>query len=65
MESRSVGCRCPDLMVLREETLAALAGASRSLMLLEMPAPRLVVDVVSPGEPGTENYVYDDVENPI
>jgi Uma2 family endonuclease len=64
VNSRSVSCRCPDLMVLSEETLTALAGASRSLVLLNMPAPRLVVEIVSPGEPGTENYDRDYVEKP-
>ncbi len=64
VHSRSVSCRCPDLMVLSQETLAALAGASRSLVLLEMPAPRLVVELVSPGEPGTENYDRDYVQKP-
>jgi Uma2 family endonuclease len=64
VNSRSVSCRCPDLMVLSEETLAALAGARRSLVVLEMPAPRLVVEMVSPGEPGTENHDRDYIEKP-
>jgi Uma2 family endonuclease len=48
--------RVPDLMVLTEEAAAALQGASRSILLPEMPPPALVVEVVSPG---TENEQRD------
>lgn len=41
--------RVPDVMVLTEEAATALAGASRSIILLDMPSPQLVVEVVSPG----------------
>jgi Uma2 family endonuclease len=41
--------RIPDLMVLTEESAAALEGASRSILLPDMPPPALVVEVVSPG----------------
>ncbi len=41
--------RVPDLMVLTEETAAALEGVSRSILLPDMPPPALVVEVVSPG----------------
>lgn len=39
--------RFPDLVVLTEEGVAALVGKSRSIVTLEMPAPALVVEVVS------------------
>ncbi|MBE9031923.1 Uma2 family endonuclease [filamentous cyanobacterium LEGE 11480] len=42
--------RYPDLMVLTEECRSALAGAKRSLITFEMPAPALVVEVVSNSE---------------
>jgi Uma2 family endonuclease len=42
--------RVPDLMVLTEEAAMALAGATRSILLPEMPPPALVVEVVSPGQ---------------
>ena len=42
--------RLPDLMVLSEELVEALKGASRSTVLLDMPPPELVVEVVSPGK---------------
>ena len=41
--------RVPDVMVLTEEAATALAGASRSIILLDMPSPQLVVEVVSRG----------------
>jgi Uma2 family endonuclease len=49
--------RVPDVMVLTEETAAALAGASRSIILFDMPSPQLVVEVVSPGS-SNENRDY-------
>jgi len=41
--------RVPDVMVLTEESAAELVGAPRSIILLDMPSPQLVVEVVSPG----------------
>jgi Uma2 family endonuclease len=43
-------CRIPDLLVHSEESLAALAGATRATLTRDMPPPALVVEVVSPGE---------------
>ena len=56
--------RYPDLLVLGEACAAALAGKSRSVVTTDMPVPVLVVEVVSPGEPGTSNYDRDYVEKP-
>lgn len=42
--------RFPDLMVLTEECAAALAGKKRSLITLDMPAPAVVIEVVSNSE---------------
>ncbi len=47
--------RFPDVMVLSEELATALEGASRSTVMLDMPPPLLVVEVVSPGQ---ENRDY-------
>jgi Uma2 family endonuclease len=47
--------REPDLMVLSEETAAALDGATHCLITHDMPPPLLVVEVVSPGQ---ENRDY-------
>jgi Uma2 family endonuclease len=61
--SRStVSTRYPDLMVLSDASVAALAGQKRSLLTLDMPGPQLVVEVVSPGEPGEDNYDRDYID---
>ncbi|MBW4528525.1 MAG: Uma2 family endonuclease [Phormidium tanganyikae FI6-MK23] len=62
--SRFVTSRIPDLVVLSEEGFSQIEGSSRSAVKPEMPAPRLVVEVVSPGEPGRENHDRDYVEKP-
>ena len=62
--SKLVTARCPDLMVVTEEIHHTLKRDSRSLISLEMPAPSLVVEVVSPGDPGSENYDRDYVQKP-
>ena len=45
-----VSVRVPDLMVLSEELEVALEGATRSIVMMEMPPPLLVVEVVSPNQ---------------
>jgi Uma2 family endonuclease len=45
-----VSVRVPDLLVLSEELAAEMEGASRSIVLMEMPAPALVVEIVSPNQ---------------
>jgi Uma2 family endonuclease len=47
--------RFPDVMILSEELEAALVGASRSTVMLDMPPPLLVVEIVSPKQ---ENRDY-------
>jgi Uma2 family endonuclease len=47
--------RFPDVMVLSEELATALEGANRSTVMLDMPPPLLVVEVVSPKQ---ENRDY-------
>ena len=42
--------RVPDLIILSEELVIALEGASRSIVLMDMPPPLLVVEVVSPNQ---------------
>jgi Uma2 family endonuclease len=64
VSSRWVTYRFPDLMVLTEETRAAMKRDRRSLIDWDMPVPRLVVEVVSPGEPGSNNYDRDYLEKP-
>jgi Uma2 family endonuclease len=43
-----VSVRVPDLILLSEEGTTALEGASRSIVLMDMPPPLVVVEVVSP-----------------
>lgn len=50
-----VTTRFPDVVVLSEDLATALEGASRSTVMLDMPPPLLVVEVVSPGQ---ENRDY-------
>lgn len=51
--------RFPDLMVLSEELATALKGASRSTVMIDMPPPELVVEVVSPGKESIDrDYRY-------
>lgn len=42
--------RCPDLMVLTEEGATALKGQARSMITVDMPAPMLVIELVSNSE---------------
>ena len=49
VSSQSVTSRYPDLVVLTEETRHAMQRDQRSLIGLDIPAPRLVIEVVSPG----------------
>jgi Uma2 family endonuclease len=42
--------RIPDLVVLTDELATILQGATRSTIILDMPPPALVVEVVSPGK---------------
>jgi Uma2 family endonuclease len=55
VHSRQVGVRVPDLVVYSEELAKILQGATRSLILMDMPPPLLVVEVVSPNQ---ENRDY-------
>jgi Uma2 family endonuclease len=45
-----VSVRVPDLLMLSNELAAALEGAKRSIVLMDMPPPLLAVEVVSPNQ---------------
>ena len=47
---KTTNVRIPDLVVFSEELVKAMEGAKRSLVTLDMPAPDLVVEVVSPNQ---------------
>jgi Uma2 family endonuclease len=49
--------RVPDLVVFSEELAIAMDGAKRSTVMPEMPAPLLVVEVVSPNQ-SSRDYRY-------
>ena len=54
-----VTVRIPDVMVLTEALDASMTGASRGIVLADMPAPQLVVEVVLPGKKGRDrDYRY-------
>jgi len=55
VNSRRVGVRIPDFVMFSEELAAVMLGAKRSLVMLDMPAPELVVELVSPSQ---ENRDY-------
>jgi Uma2 family endonuclease len=57
VHSQQVNVRVPDLMVYSEELAIAMQGATRSLILLDMPPPLLVVEVVSPNQ-ASRDYRY-------
>ncbi len=57
VNSRQVGVRIPDLMVYTEELAIVMEGATRSLILMDMPPPLLVVEVVSPNQ-SNRDYRY-------
>ena len=42
-----VSVRIPDLVVLSEELAIAMDGATRSIVLMDMPSPLLVVEVLA------------------
>jgi Uma2 family endonuclease len=51
--------RVPDLLILSEELEAALAGANRSTVMMEMPPPVLAVEIVSAGKENEDrDYRY-------
>ncbi|BAU10776.1 hypothetical protein LEP3755_12680 [Leptolyngbya sp. NIES-3755] len=64
VRSSSVKARIPDLMIVTEETAIEMSG-QKGLIPLESEPPVLVVEVVSPGEPGQENYDRDYVAKPL
>lgn len=54
--------RYPDLVVLDEEP--GTQPQRRFFITLDMPSPRLVIEIVSPGRPNSDNYQRDYVDKP-
>ena len=59
----SAKARIPDLMVVTETTAIAMTGQKGLIPLTTQP-PIFVIEVVSPGKPGEDNYDRDYVEKP-
>ncbi|MEO1635040.1 MAG: Uma2 family endonuclease [Cyanobacteria bacterium J06631_9] len=51
--------RAPDVVVLRPEHIQLMAESKKSTILLGMPAPAFVAEVVSPGGEKSDNYRRD------
>ncbi|HBE21560.1 MAG TPA: hypothetical protein DEG17_03550 [Cyanobacteria bacterium UBA11149] len=62
VSSREVTARDPDLILHSDASIQAIDGLKQALLDLDMPSPILVVEVVSPGEPGEKNYDRDYIE---
>ncbi|UBF26094.1 Uma2 family endonuclease [Kovacikia minuta CCNUW1] len=62
VKSPKVTVREPDLMIHSEASAAAILTQKQALLNLDMPAPILVIEVVSPGDPGSQNYDRDYVD---
>ena len=61
--SAKVTARQPDLIIHTEESVSAVLSGEK-LIRLDMPVPALVIEVVSPGKPGSGNYDRDYIEKP-
>jgi Uma2 family endonuclease len=57
--------RYPDLVILTDQCWQALKGRTRSLITFDMPAPAMVVEAVSPGDPGEPNYDRDYIDKRV
>ncbi len=62
VSSTEVTAREPDFIVHSEVSARVMLQQTQALLSQTAPAPLLVVEVVSPGKPGTENYNRDYVE---
>ncbi|HIK32610.1 MAG TPA: Uma2 family endonuclease [Oscillatoriales cyanobacterium M59_W2019_021] len=62
VSSRQVTAREPDLIIHSEASARAIAGLKQALLYADLPVPALVVEVVSPGQPGEPNYDRDYIE---
>jgi len=62
VDSLKVTAREPDLTIHSEASKRAISQEKQAFLQPDMPVPLLVVEVVSPGEPGSDNYDRDYVE---
>jgi Uma2 family endonuclease len=62
VDSAKVTAREPDLTVHSEASKRAINQEKQAFLQPDMPVPLLVVEVVSPGEPGSDNYNRDYID---
>lgn len=62
INSSKVTAREPDLTIHSEASKRAINQEQQALVSLDMPAPLLVIEVVSPGKPGEPNYNRDYID---
>jgi Uma2 family endonuclease len=64
VKSKYVSARDPDLIIHSEASAAAIDGRTEVCLTLNDANPLIIVEVVSPGAPGEENYDRDYVQKP-
>jgi Uma2 family endonuclease len=64
VRGRYANSRWPDLMVHSEASAAAIEGRAEACLELTDPAPRLLLEVVSPGKESEVNYKRDYEQKP-
>ncbi|NES17677.1 MAG: Uma2 family endonuclease [Symploca sp. SIO3E6] len=62
VKSTVINAREPDLMIHSEASAMAIDDAPQAIVKLGHPTPMLIVEVVSPGKPGEDNYDRDYIE---
>jgi Uma2 family endonuclease len=62
VKSKFVSARDPDLIIHSDASAAAIDGRTEVCLTLDDPNPLILVEVVSPGAPGEENYDRDYVQ---
>jgi Uma2 family endonuclease len=65
VDSVRATAREPDLTIHSEASKRSISQEKQAFLQLDMPAPLLVVEVVSPGEPGSVNYDRDYVDKRV
>jgi Uma2 family endonuclease len=64
VKSKYVSARDPDLIIHSEASAASIDGRTEVCLTLDDSNPLVIVEVVSPGGPGEENYDRDYVQKP-
>jgi len=62
VDSAQVTAREPDLTIHSEASKRAISQEKQAFLQTDMPVPLLVVEVVSSGEPGSDNYNRDYID---